>query len=124
MLECKVVFNDNLAPLLLLDKDMEPVPEPFRMQGNVLLLVPFSEYISFIDFYLDKVNYLSTPTHLLKQYVNDKNLDKLYQSFLMDMAFAVAKELHYAEAHQKDATFIVHTIENADMKKLPKKAKL
>jgi hypothetical protein len=95
---------------------MEPTPEPFRMQSNVVLTVSFKEYINFIDKWLDKVNYLSTETYLLKKYLRDGDDKKLYQTFLQSIGYAVAKELHYAEARKKDATCILHSIPCNDVK--------
>ena len=118
MLNSKSVMSDNLAPILLLDKEMEETPEPFRMQKNVLLIVSFSEYLKFIDNYLDKVDYLSTPTSMLKQYIMHNDTTRLYSSFLADMAYAVAKELHYAEKYKKSATMLVHDVSDAKVNSL------
>lgn len=111
MRNIKQVGNDNLAPILLLDKEMEEIPEPFRMQNNVLLIVSFNEYLAFIKNYLDKVDYLSTPTSMLKRYVDRNDIPELTKAFFRDMAYAVAKELHYAEAVKKEATFIIHEMD-------------
>ena len=115
MRNVKIVGYDNLAPLLLLDKQMEETPEPFRMQKDVLLVVSFSEYLKFIDVYLNKVDYLSTPTFILKRYRATQDTNKLYVSFLKDMAYCVAKELHYAETYNKSATCFMHTAEDSNI---------
>lgn len=97
-----------LAPLLVLDKEMEPIPDPFRMQKNVAFIVSFSEYVKFIDYSLGRVDYLATPTRLLKSYRAKHDNDSLYAAYLRDIAFSVAKELHYAETYKKEAAMIVH----------------
>lgn len=116
MRSIKLVGFDSLAPILLLDKKMEEIPEPFRMQDNVLLIVQFSEYLKFIDQYLGKVDYLSTPTYALKQYQLTNAQDKLYAAFLADVAYGIAKELHYAEKYNRPATIIAHSVHDANVK--------
>lgn len=115
----KAVMCETLAPLFLLDKSLEEVPEPFRMQGNVIFTVDFSEYLRFIELCLEKDDYLSQPTSTLKTYLNMRDEKSLYSAFLCDMAHAVAKELHYAESSNKDATTIIHTRAGVATKTIP-----
>ena len=41
------VEADCLAALMVMDRELEPVPEPFRMQPDVELIVNFEEYLKF-----------------------------------------------------------------------------
>lgn len=118
MIVKKYVTSDSLASLLLLEKRLEPTPEAFRCQPNVVFSIDFQEYINFVTFYLGKVDYLATPTEELLKLVklyrqgDIKAKEKLFQAFLTDMSFAVAKELYFAEASGKGATNIIHTTDN------------
>lgn len=105
-----LVRADSLATLLLLDKSLEPIPEPFRCQKNLCCIVEFEEYCKFLDRYLANVDYLATPTYLLKQYLRDGSEIQLRKAFYKDMAYAVCKELHYAERKHTVATRIIHTL--------------
>lgn len=112
------VGSDSLAALLLLERDFEPTPEVFRCQPTVIFYVDFQEYINFCSSYLGKTDYLTTPSRELQKLVREYRLgsesakNSLFSAFLKDMAFAVCKELHFAEALGKGATNIVHVTES------------
>lgn len=108
----KELTYENLAPLYILDKELEEVPDPFRLQGNrITFIVPFREYKRFVSTCLRDVDYLATPTKDLLQYCRVDDKVSLYASYLKDMAVAVCKELHYAEKLGKDATHYRHKSE-------------
>lgn len=112
----KVVSYESLAVLLLLEKDFEPTPEVFRCQPKVKLTIPFDEYLNFVEYELGVVDFLATPSKELQALVREYRLGnedsgkKLFSAFLKDMAFAVCKELYYAESLGKGATSIVHSV--------------
>lgn len=100
---------DSLAPLYVLRKDLEETPDPFRLQGNkITFVVPFLEYQRFVKTNLRSADYLATPTKDLLMYIKTGDTVKLYASYLKDMAVAICKELHYAEAYNSDATHYMH----------------
>jgi hypothetical protein len=114
----KVVDYDSLAVLLLLEKQLEPTPEVFRSQPNVTLVVPFEEYISFIELLLGSLDLLATPSETLHHHLREYRLGdrggarkKLFSAFLRDMSFAVAKEVYYSEQRGKGCTRIIHRLE-------------
>lgn len=105
----KELTYENLAPLYILNKNLELTPDPFRLQGDkITFIVPFREYRKFIQKCLRDVDYLYTPTRKLLEYDKTDNKSALYSSYLKDMAIAVCKELHYAEVAKKDATHYRH----------------
>lgn len=103
----------NLATFFLLDPTLERSPEPIRFQPNVKVIIPFSEYIVFIDKYLDKRDFLQTPTALLKAYLKEGNYYELGKCYYKDMAVAIIKELYYCSLYGRKPTKIRHDIEGS-----------
>lgn len=98
---------DNLSCLINTDSSIELIPEPFRMQSNVLFKVTYSEYVNFIlSLTLDSKVKLMTPTDTLLNMARTKQ-PKLYNCFLGDMAFAMLKEIMFAEHYKERATVII-----------------
>lgn len=98
---------DCLSCLINTNRDMEHRPEPFRMQRNVHFCVTYSEYV---DYILSAAN--SKGVTLLSDInVTTKlaliNHPRLFNYFLLDMAFAIIKELYFAEFYKKKATVIL-----------------
>ena len=109
MMQDKELTYDNLAPLYILDKELEIEPDPFRLQGDKInFTVPFSAYKMFVSRCLRNADYLATPTKELLNYSRLDDNVKLYASYLKDMAIAICKELHYAEKYLKDGTHYKH----------------
>ena len=103
------VSYTNLAPLFLLDRSFEEKPDPFRLQGDkVMFVIPYNEYKLFIDKCLGEVDYLATPTKLLKEYLNTRDEIQLYRSYMREVAIAIGKELFYAEEANKSASHYQH----------------
>ena len=98
---------DNLSCLVNTDSSIELIPEPFRMQSNVLFKVTYSEYVNFVlSLTLDSKVKLMTPTSVLLNMARTKQ-PKLYNCFLRDMAFAMLKEIMFAEHYKERATVII-----------------
>lgn len=98
---------DNLSCLINTDSTIETIPEPFRMQSNVLFKVTYSEYVSFVlSLSLEDKVKLMTPTDVLLNMARTKQ-PKLYNCFLQDIAFAILKEIMFAEHYSSKATVIV-----------------
>ena len=98
---------ENLSCLINNDNKIETIPEPFRMQENVLFKVTYSEYINFVlSLTLDSKVQLMTPTDVLLNMART-NQPKLYNHFLRDVAFAIIKEVMFAEHYKRRGTVIV-----------------
>ena len=98
---------ENLSCLINTDSSIELIPEPFRMQPDVLFKVTYSEYVNFVlSLSLDSQVKLMTPTDVLLNMARTKQ-PKLYNCFLSDMAFAMLKEIMFAEHYREKATVIV-----------------
>lgn len=116
------VDSDSLASILLLIRELEKTPEPFRGQPDVTIIVDFEEYLKFVDTFLGDENLLTLPTKTLQDLIREhrqeyKQATKiLWCTYLSDMAKAVMKEVYYAEQLDKEATRIQHYISNADVK--------
>ena len=104
------VDADCLATFLLLDKQMEVIPEPVRMQPNTTFVITLEAFKTFVSDYLSIYDYLCLPTSLLKNAVEREHKPTILKGFYMSVARAVAKEIHYAEKYGRDATTILHSI--------------
>lgn len=101
------VKSNCLSCLLNEDRRVELIPEPFRMQGNVSFRVTFREYVNYIlALSRDTRIILSTNVNYLKELAHSRN-PHLYPYFLKDMAFAISKEVWFAEFYNKDASIIL-----------------
>ena len=95
-------------------KELEILPEPFRMQGNVAFRVTPSAYTEFILTLTPESGVrLMTQLDVLKRLASIGS-PKLYNCFLADMAFAIVKEISYAELFNRHATLILPTSQNAN----------
>lgn len=102
------VEADSLAALMVLDRDLEPVPEPFRMQPDVEVVVNFEEYLKFVQSLPSDATFLYFPTDKLHKSIEARNEQSLIKSFYIDVALAVCKELFFAEYYGRGATVIRH----------------
>ena len=103
------VKADSLSCLFHRDIASEVLPEPFRMQRDVSFHVTYSEYFSYIiSLPSDSPIILSAPLQLLKELALVGN-PELLRYYYLDMAFAQAKEVFFAEFFGKDASCIVPT---------------
>lgn len=111
MIEQNVRAN-SLSCLLNADSSIEIIPEPFRMQGNVLFRVTYSEYSNYIlSLQQDTDIILMSEVSYLRNLASTCN-PKLYSCFLKDIAFAICKEISFAERYNKDATVILPSAYN------------
>lgn len=105
---------DCLSCLVNSYKELEVLPEPFRMQGTVVFRVTPSAYTEFIlTLSHDSGVRLMTQLDVLKRLASIGS-PKLYNCFLADMAFAIVKEISYAELFSRHATLILPTSQNAN----------
>lgn len=98
---------NRLSCLLSGNMGYELYPEPFRMQQGMLFRVAYSEYINFI-LSLPKespVVLMNNRDYLTSLATTDQPI--LYKFFLQDIAFAILKELHFAEMYKVAATAIL-----------------
>lgn len=101
------VSASSLSCLLNEDSSVEIVPEPFRMQYAVSFRVAYSEYINYILSLKDDSGIrLMSEISYLRNLASTSN-PKLYSCFLQDIAFAIYKELCFAERYRRDASVII-----------------
>lgn len=105
------VTDDKLASLMILDKELEQCPEPYRGNADNTIIINLSVYKSFIENYLFINDYLATDTARLKSQVGNPDDTALCQSFYRDMARSVMKELWYTDITSRP-TVIHHEIDN------------
>lgn len=97
----------SLSCMLNRRSDIEVLPEPFRLQGHVAFHVAYSEYVNYIrSLDTDSPICLSAPIPRLKTLVTMQSA-QLYLHYLQDMAFAVMKEVWFAEQYRTDGTIIL-----------------
>lgn len=97
----------GLSCLLHRDYACERVPEPFRMQKDVSFYVTYSAYVNYIiALPSDTLVKLSAPVSQLKELALTSNR-QLISFFLQDIAFAILKEVFYAERYNSDASKIL-----------------
>ncbi len=99
----------DLLCILSLNPELEPLPEPFRLQESVLLRVTYREYMDFIHSLpaTDRIR-MSGSIALTKEFAR-LGSPLLYNCFMRDMAFGIAKELCFAERYGRHGTKIVPT---------------
>lgn len=105
----QTVKADSLSCIISGDYRLERLPEPFRMQKQLSLHVFYAEYVKYVQMLnSDSPVHLRTDIDKLKSLATTNN-GKLYECFLKDLAFAICKEIWYAELYKRDATTIVPT---------------
>ena len=98
---------DELSCLLSLQHDSEILPEPFRLQRSALFRVTFSVYRDYIlSLPDDTVVKLPQEVSALRDAVAS-NQSVAFCQFLKSMAFAIVKELYFAERHNAVAATIL-----------------
>jgi hypothetical protein len=103
----QVVSAKSLSCMLNADKLAERLPEPFRLQSSVSFRITYSEYYNYmLSPDADTITHLNVTCTYLRSLAMSQN-PKLYRYFLADCAFAICKELHFAEAYDMDATVIL-----------------
>lgn len=107
MKECHAKSTDVLC-LVDLNLDNELVPEPFRMQESLCVKVTTDAYTDFILRLPDTLGSMLLPINVaeVKRYAC-LHSQLLYNSFLSCMAFAIVKELHFAEKYKRVCTTIL-----------------
>lgn len=106
MITCPV-SSGSLSSLLDTRGCIELIAEPYRLQKDVVLCVAYSEYVNYIRALPEDSSIrLLSGTKRTVHYCNTRD-PKLYNSFLVDIAFAICKELLYSERVREDATVIV-----------------
>jgi hypothetical protein len=98
---------ENLSCLVSADGSLELFPEPFRMQKTVIFRIPYDVYVHYLlELPKDTKVILSNDINLLQTYAEHDHPD-LYKCFLQDVAFAILKELSFAEIYKQYATRII-----------------
>lgn len=109
MLHEHLVPAESFTCLLDRNSQVEIVPEPFRLQSSVAFRLAYSEYANYIISLgsNNRVRLSADYKRLLD--LADKKSPLLYKYYLQDVAFAIVKELCFAQAYNCDATIILPT---------------
>lgn len=96
-----------LSVLFDTDINIERVPEPFRLQPGLVLSIPYSEYLSFVhSLSQDSLIDLYPSTQVVLEQLQAQSI-KNYQGYLLNVAFAICKELHFATVYKMEPTVIL-----------------
>lgn len=106
MVTCQV-NSGSLSSLMDTRGCIELIAEPYRLQRDVVLGVPYSEYVTYIQALPEdsSITLLSGTKQTIRSCTAKD--PTLYNAFLCDVAFAICKELFYSERCGEDATVIV-----------------
>lgn len=113
------VTSDSLAALMLMNKALEPYPEPFRLQPSITFVIPFKEYVTWVMSLPRGSHLLYAETAKIQGAIESANMAALLRYFYADMAMALGKELHFAELYGKRASNIRHSFEGVQVGKAP-----
>lgn len=105
-----------LSCLLDSRRELEPVPEPFRMQQDMVFRVTLTTYTEYVLSKDSNSARLMSQVGLLKRLASTGS-PRLYNYFLRDMAFALLKEISYAEEYSMAATAILPASRNSNVVK-------
>lgn len=107
------VNTTEMSCILLMCKDLEKLPEPFRMQDNVTFLVSYQKYCDYLLTLRPRVDdYLCRPIEDLQKLVRDSS-PILFNRFLEDMSYAIMRELHFSQAFAGKPTMLLPKSNNA-----------
>lgn len=116
------VEPSSLSSILVLDKELEPKPDMFRLQPNVVFKISFVNYLTYIRNLKITDNILMTKMETLKELISlydrgekPRNGIDIQAAFIYNIAFAVGKELHFAQKYGRGASNIFHTLSSGDI---------
>lgn len=98
---------DNLSSLLDTQAGIEIMLEPYRLQPTVVVGIAYSEFLAYVRSLTanSQIKLFSGNSRLINFAGN--NNPQLYNCFLSNIAFAICKEIFYAELFYGDGTVIV-----------------
>ena len=102
---------DHLAAVLCLDSDhtLEPSPQPIRGTPSLTVIIPFDQYLRFLEVLPKDFKYLyKTPA---------KALEDPVASYYFDVARAVGKELYYCYKYHMRPTHFRHRFDGPTLPK-------
>lgn len=106
------VNSNSFASFIYLDRNLELMPEPYRCQGSkVTFILSIDEYVKYLSDYNFLYENPESIKNLIKMYRPEENQlvsNELFSLFLKDVAYAILKEVYYAEWRDKECTNIVH----------------
>lgn len=97
------VDAEHLAPIVVLNKNLETIPDVFRLQEQVLFIVTLSEYTKFVKS-LSNTNMLVLPSNTLTKIIQNTEKGVTDKATIKDllqlnMSFALGKELHFSQIY-------------------------
>lgn len=110
----KNVYADSLSCILCRDSQYEVLPEPFRMQREVIFRIPYSEYVRYLLSLTNDSNItlMHNVEELVKMALTEQPI--LYNFFLKDISFAIMKEIVFSERYNKKCSILLPVTEGSD----------
>ena len=104
----------DLTSLLCMDKALEPVPEPYRMQKGCVIKVDFDTFKDYVlHAQLPDAVSLAIDMAAMKQCLFTSNLT-IYNYYYKCLAKAQLKELSIAEFYNSYASLIIPSVQSDD----------
>lgn len=103
-MEIHKVRAASLGVLFDTDINVERIPEPFRLQPDLVLTIPYSEYLSFVhSLPRDSKIEMYPSTQVVLEQLQAQSI-KNYRSYLLNVAFTICKELHFSAEYNLPPT--------------------
>jgi len=103
------ISPSEMSCVLFMSKDLEPFPEPFRLQRDVTFLVCYHKYQSFLVSLRPEVDeYLCRPVRDLQRMLANKDA-RLFNYFLEDFSYALMREIHFSQTYGLAPSYILPT---------------
>lgn len=108
-MQMRQVSASSFSVLFDTNVQTERVPEPFRLQEGLVLGIPYSEYISYVhSLSQDSAIELYPSTRYVLNQMSAQSINN-YRCYLMNVAYAICKELHFASIYSSQPTLIIPT---------------
>lgn len=103
-MEMHKVPATSLSVIFDTDINVERIPEPFRLQPDLVLSIPYSEYLLYVHSLSrdSEINMYPSTKDVLEQ-IHPQSI-KSYRGYLLNVAFAICKELHFATVYNLPPT--------------------
>lgn len=107
--------KDNLSCLLNLNKQLEPFPEPVRLQPEVAIQISVETYNDFLTSLSKKNQGVVLLSGMQSALLTEDSSQQLYRAYLKDVAGAIFKEISFAEEYDDYATCILPISQNPQL---------
>lgn len=103
----------NMVDVLIPEKVLEREIDIYRHNKETIVEITFDEYLNFVNFVLEDIQYLYLPPLQIKSMVKEyqfkptkEGLENLYRYYVLDTCMGALKELALAERRLKVASLI------------------